>query len=472
LTFTPAAAKPWTPRPRSNSLADTSQPAQHTPLRVAVIGGGAFGRNHLRVYRELEQAHPHLVQLVALVDPSPERRAEHAATYNIPTYATVADLISAHPTNEADTQSSTTKAGAPPLSSVERFDSEMWAGTESQFLHAASICVPTIHHASVAEDLLLAGIDILIEKPFAATLAEADRLSALATQHGRILAVGHLERFNPAVTSAAEAITSPMFFEAHRLSIFTPRSLDVDVVLDLMIHDLDIVLSLTNSPVREVRAVGLPVLSHKTDIANVRIEFESGCIANFTASRVSTEQVRKLRLFQPHQYLSLDFARQELLTISVDPAVAAAALAGQLPPSTKAGAPHLASKIWAGTNRNPTSNLSDRPELTSNLPSRSELTSNLSSRPELALNLSSRPTNGSGETPVLAHPSAGLTLKKSTIPKGEPLRLELEDFLAAVRSRTQPRVPAKAGRAALALALEINDQIAAHAKRIKQGIAK
>jgi predicted dehydrogenase len=444
-------------------LADTSQPAQHTPLRVAVIGGGAFGRNHLRVYRELEQAHPHLVQLVALVDPSPERRAEHAATYNIPTYATVADLLFVHPTNEADTHSLTTNAGAPPLSSFE-----MWAGIESQPLHAASICVPTLHHASVAEDLLLAGIDILIEKPFAATLAEADRLSALATQHRRILAVGHLERFNPAVTSAAEAITSPMFFEAHRLSIFTPRSLDVDVVLDLMIHDLDIVLSLTNSPVREVRAVGLPVLSHKTDIANVRIEFESGCIANFTASRVSTEQVRKLRLFQPHQYLSLDFARQELLTISVDPAVAAAALAGQLPPSTKAGASPLssvervASEMWTGTNRNPTSNL----------PSRSELTSNLSSRPELALNLSSRPTNGSGETPVLAHPSAGLTLKKSTIPKGEPLRLELEDFLAAVRSRTQPRVPAKAGRAALALALEINDQIAAHAKRIKQGIAK
>ena len=343
-------------------------------LRVAVIGAGAFGRNHLRVYRELELAHPELVQLAALVEPDTERRAAFASTYNIPTFATLPELFAAN---------------LP--------------------LDAASISVPTVHHASVAEQLLLAGLDVLIEKPFAATLAQADHIINLAQTHSRIVAIGHLERFNPAVTATIAALNRPMFFESHRLSVFTPRSLDVDVVLDLMIHDLDIVLSLTNSPVCEVRAVGLPILSPKTDIANVRVEFESGCVANFTASRVSTEQVRKLRLFQPHQYLSLDFARQELLTISVDPAVVAAAItaaATQPPPASNHPLPAEA-----------------------------------------------------------AHPTAGLSLTKSDIPKGEPLRLELEDFLHAVRSRTQPRVPAQAGREALALALAINDQIAAHAHR-------
>ena len=196
-----------------------------------------------------------------------------------------------------------------------------------------------------------------------------------------------------------------MFFEAHRLSVFTPRSLDVDVVLDLMIHDLDVVLSLTQSRVKEVRAVGLPVLSPKVDIANVRVEFDSGCVANFTASRVSTEQVRKLRLFQPHEYLSLDFARQELLTIKVDPSLIAQLATGKsVDPSQIAAAES-------------------------------------------------------------SHPSRGLSLEKIDPPHAEPLRLELEDFLSAVRNRTQPRVTVAAGRAALALALEINQQIAGHAHR-------
>ena len=143
------------------------------------------------------------------------------------------------------------------------------------------------------------------------------RLLGWRAEHGRVVQVGHLERFNPAVRAVRALLNRPMFFEAHRLSVFTPRSLDVDVVLDLMIHDLDIVLRLVGEPVREVRAVGLPVLSQKVDIANVRLEFENGCVANFTASRVSTERVRKMRFFQPHQYLSLDFARQDLLMIDV-----------------------------------------------------------------------------------------------------------------------------------------------------------
>jgi predicted dehydrogenase len=355
------------------------------PLRVAVIGTGAFGRNHLRVYRELEAAQPQLVQLAAIVEPAADRRSSFASIYNIPAFATITELLAAN------------------LS-----------------LDAASVCVPTLHHASVAEQLLLAGLDLLIEKPFAATLAQADHILALSQAHGRIVAIGHLERFNPAVTATLAVLNQPMFFESHRLSIFTPRSLDVDVVLDLMIHDLDIVLSLTNSPVREVRAVGLPILSPKTDIANVRVEFDSGCVANFTASRVSTEQVRKLRLFQPHQYLSLDFARQELLTISVDPAIVAAAIAA-------GSSPLPAPTATAAAHPHPT------PE--PSLPAHSE------------------------------HPTAGLSLTKADIPKGEPLRLELEDFLHAVRARTQPRVPAEAGREALALALAINDQIAAHAHR-------
>jgi len=356
------------------------------PLQVVVIGAGAFGRNHLRVYRELEQAHPELVHLAAVVESDTARRVGFVATYNIPTFATIPELFAA------------------------KFS-----------LDAASICVPTIHHATIAEQLLPAGLDLLIEKPFAATLAEADRVLELAHTHHRIVAIGHLERFNPAVTATIEALNHPMFFETHRLSIFTPRSLDVDVVLDLMIHDLDIVLALTGSPVREVRAVGLSVLSGKTDIANVRIEFDSGCVANFTASRVSTEQVRKLRLFQPHQYLSLDFARQELLTISVDPFVAAAATA-------------------AGSSVTP---------------------------PTLATAAITNPTIAN-EHPLPAgvmHPPSGLSLTKENVCKGEPLRLEIENFLHAVRTRTQPLVPAQAGRAALALALTINEEIAAHAHR-------
>jgi predicted dehydrogenase len=383
------------------------------PLRIAVIGTGAFGRNHLRVYRELSAANPELVSLVAFVEPDSARRASYAAD-DIRAFASVDDLLAAN-----------------------------------LALDAVSVCVPTIHHAAVADQLLTAGIDVLIEKPFAATLAEADHLIARAQQHQRILAVGHLERFNPAVTATLAALHQPMFFEAHRLSIFTPRSLDVDVVLDLMIHDLDIVLALTQSPVKEVRAVGLPVLSRKTDIANVRVEFASGCVANFTASRVSTEQVRKLRLFQPHQYLSLDFARQELLTISVDPTVVAALLAAnstQLS-NSKLETQQIPSNTASHSAQNPAVILS-------------EARSAQSKNPDTL-----RPAHTDPASSPQQHPTPGLSLTKSEIPRAEPLRLELEDFLRAVRTRTEPRVPASAGRAALALALEINAQIDAHAAR-------
>jgi predicted dehydrogenase len=248
---------------------------------VAVVGVGVFGRNHARVYKELEQqGEP--VRLVGVVDPNLDRADAVAREFGCRAFGSVDQMLTTH--------------------------SEV---------RAASVAAPTVHHLEVAHALMAAGIDVLIEKPLAASLDEAQELVQLAAKHKRIAQVGHLERFNPAVRATIPLLTQPMFFEVHRLSVFTPRSLDVDVVLDLMIHDLDIVLSFANSPVKEVRAVGLPILSGKVDIANVRLEFESGCVANFTASRVSTERVRKLRFFQPRQYLSVDYGRQEVLVFTV-----------------------------------------------------------------------------------------------------------------------------------------------------------
>jgi predicted dehydrogenase len=251
------------------------------PITVAVVGVGVFGRNHARVYKELEQQ-GEAVRLLGVVDPDVNRADAVAREFGCKAFGSVLQMLTTH--------------------------SE---------LQAASVAAPTLHHLAVARELMKAGVDVLIEKPLAGTLAEADELVALAATHKRIGQAGHLERFNPAVRATLPLLTRPMFFEVHRLSVFTPRSLDVDVVLDLMIHDLDIVLAFAKSPVKEVRAVGLPILSGKVDIANVRLEFESGCIANFTASRVSTERVRKLRFFQPRQYVSLDYGRQEVLVFTV-----------------------------------------------------------------------------------------------------------------------------------------------------------
>jgi predicted dehydrogenase len=182
---------------------------------------------------------------------------------------------------------------------------------------AAVVSVPTTAHAPVALPLLEAGLDVLVEKPIAHDLASARQMSEAAHRRGRVLQVGHLERFNPAVEALAGAVTVPLFFEVHRLNMFSARSLDVDVVLDLMIHDLDIVLSMTGAMPEEIRAAGLAILSDKVDIANVRLAFANGCVANFTASRVSTERVRKLRLFQPNQYISLDYQKQEAAAFTV-----------------------------------------------------------------------------------------------------------------------------------------------------------
>lgn len=373
-------------------------------MRVAVAGAGAFGRNHLRVLRELESAGAE-VALSAIVEPDPARAGEAAGRYKIPVFASVEELL-----------------------------------TTGQPLDAAIVAVPTVKHCAVAGALLDAGLDVLVEKPLAANLDEADELIARADRGGRILQPGHLERFNPAVLAVEPRLKQPMFFEAHRLSVFTPRSLDVDVVLDLMIHDLDIVLAFTQSPVREVRAVGLPIVSPRVDIANVRVEFESGCVANFTASRISTERVRKLRFFEPQQYVSIDYARQELLVIRMDervPAEIAAAVAdGKLDPETL-------KKLMAsfGSGRD---------------------FSRAITRPHETRALAPEGFAASG-------PAPGLSFAKPEVTPGEPLRLETESFLQSVRTRREPKVTARQGREALKLALEIQSAMAAHARRAGLG---
>jgi len=257
-------------------------------LRVGVVGCGSFGRNHARVYRDLQKDAAQNVEFVGIADCDHDRAQAIAKEFGTRSFSSPEELIAAG-------------------------------------VQAVSVAVPTVSHLEVATKLMESGVDVLIEKPLAATVAEADQLIALAQTHERVAQVGHLERFNPAVRATVPLLKQPMFFEVHRLSVFTPRSLDVDVILDLMIHDLDVVLSFVKSPVKEIRAVGLPILSKKVDIANVRMEFESGCVANFTASRVSTERIRKLRFFQPHQYISLDYSRQDVLVLTVDDASASPA---------------------------------------------------------------------------------------------------------------------------------------------------
>jgi predicted dehydrogenase len=337
-------------------------------IPVAVVGVGVFGRNHARVYKELEQQ-GEAVRLVGVVDPDVNRADAVAREFGCRSFGSVSQMLTTH--------------------------SE---------IQAASVAAPTAQHLVTARELMEKGVDVLIEKPVAASLAEADELLAVCAAHNRIAQVGHLERFNPAVRATTPLLTRPMFFEVHRLSVFTPRSLDVDVVLDLMIHDLDIVLAFAKSPVKEVRAVGLPILSGKVDIANVRLEFESGCVANLTASRVSTERVRKLRFFQPRQYISLDYGRQEVLVFTV----------GQNDPGQNVAGHNKAEQTASGT---PSVN------------------------PQIAVS-------------------------KPPVTSEEPLHAELKSFLRAVQTRSTPAVPLEDGHRALALALDIVDAIRRHGQSV------
>jgi predicted dehydrogenase len=333
-----------------------------------VIGVGAFGRNHARVYQQLQQAGS--VRLVGVVDPDTARADAIAREFSCKAFGSIEQML------------------------VTRVE-----------VQAASVAVPTVLHLAVARTLMEAGVDVLIEKPVAATLGEADELLRIALEHKRVAQVGHLERFNPAVRATLPLINRPMFFEVHRLSVFSPRALDVDVVLDLMIHDLDVVLTFVKSRVKEIRAVGLPILSDKVDIANVRVEFESGCVANFTASRVSTERVRKLRFFQLGQYISLDYGRQDVLVFSVGGAAAAS-------PSFAKGA------------------------------------------------------NEWGTQPSV---NPQISMAKPPVTAEEPLLAEIKAFLQSVRDRSRPVVALEDGRKALELGLTILEEIGRHAGRIGVG---
>jgi predicted dehydrogenase len=238
-------------------------------IRVGVVGVGALGQHHARVYASLPDA-----DLVGIVDPFPGRAEEVAGPLGTKVFPSYPDLFG-------------------------RVD-------------AVSIAAPTTLHGQIGEQCLREGIHVLVEKPIAHSLEDADRLIHAAKANNRVLQVGHLERFNPAVVQLREIVRKPRFFEAHRMGLFSPRSLDIDVILDLMIHDLDIICLLVPSPVAKVDAVGIAILSNRIDIANARIHFEDGCVANITASRVSMEKIRKLRLFQKQEYISLDYTRQDV----------------------------------------------------------------------------------------------------------------------------------------------------------------
>jgi len=238
-------------------------------VRTAVIGVGHLGRHHARILSALEG-----VELVAVVDTNAERASSISASTGAPAFADYREVL-------------------------DKVD-------------AVSIAVPTELHRDIALPFLERGVATLVEKPIARSLAEADDLLAAARESGAVLAVGQTERYNPAVAAVLPLVTSPRFIEVHRLGAFPDRSLDIDVVFDLMIHDLDIILALVRSDVQSIEAVGVPVLTSKYDIANARLRFQSGCIANVTASRISKERVRKIRFFQPDAYISIDYAAQEV----------------------------------------------------------------------------------------------------------------------------------------------------------------
>jgi predicted dehydrogenase len=241
-------------------------------VRLAVVGVGHLGRHHARVAASLAG-----YRVVGVHDHHPGRAAEVAGEFGL---AKLADLEEV-----------------------------------AQEAEAVVVATPTVSHAEVSRFFLDRGVHVLVEKPMTATRAEAEDLIARARRAGRVLQVGHVERYNPAIEAALSLVDSPRFIEVHRLGVFTARSLDVDVVLDLMIHDLQIVSSLVKRPVREIRAAGVPVLTPKLDIANARLEFDGGCVANLTASRVSAEKVRKCRVFAPSIYVSIDMQAQSVSAV-------------------------------------------------------------------------------------------------------------------------------------------------------------
>ncbi|MBL8189130.1 MAG: Gfo/Idh/MocA family oxidoreductase [Acidobacteria bacterium] len=252
-------------------------------IKTAVIGVGHLGKEHARVYHSLEQC----------------------------------DLVAVCDTNESGGHLIAEKYGARYTKDYRELLGEV---------EAVSVATPTVNHHEVTCAFLEAGVGVLVEKPISRTLEEADEMIRLAEAKNVVLQVGHIERFNPAFQALQRELTSPKFFEAHRMGIFTMRSLDIDVVMDLMVHELDIIATLTGSEVVKIEAVGIPILTQKIDLANARLEFANGCIANITASRVSAERLRKLRVFQPNEYYSLDYAEQQVGVFKLTPPKTAGAL--------------------------------------------------------------------------------------------------------------------------------------------------
>ena len=323
-------------------------------LRVAVIGVGHLGKHHARILSSLPG-----VELAAVADTNRTRAEEIAAANG-------------------------TRAV---------FDAHELLGQ----VDAVTLAVPTELHRDIALPFLKAGVPVLVEKPMARTLEEADQLIEAAADAGVVLAVGHTERFNPALAAARPLITDPRFIEVHRLGTFPERSLDIDVVFDLMIHDLDVVLSMVDSDVESLEAVGVPVITNRVDIANTRLRFANGCIVNLTASRISRDRVRKIRFFQPSAYVSIDYATQKVEVYRL--------VKGTGPFDGAQG----------------------------------------------------RPFDGAQGRPAAPSIEGG----EITVPNEEPLKLELADFVDAVVSRRAPRVPGEAGRRALSLAQEIVDKMSA-----------
>ncbi|MEX0935504.1 MAG: Gfo/Idh/MocA family oxidoreductase [Gemmatimonadota bacterium] len=332
----------------------------HTLPRMGVVGTGSLGFHHARILRDLPG-----VQMVGFYETRPERATEVSTELGIRAHASFEAL----------------------LESVD----------------ALVVSTPTTTHADVAEAALERGVHVFIEKPIASTLEEADRILEAAGRGGAAVQVGHVERFNSAVVGAAPYLDEPLFIESHRLAPFTERGTDVAVVLDLMIHDVDLVASLVGRPVQDIQATGIPVLTRSIDIANARIQFEGGAVANLTASRVSAERMRKLRIFQRSGYMSLDLANGtgEFLRLKQDlPAFGKEGLAGLV---TSLPDGNLAPDLWSLVER----------------------------------------------IPLQAEPA-------------EPLRRELESFRDALTGGTQPPVTGREGRQALETTLAIEDRIKTH----------
>lgn len=328
-------------------------------VKMGVIGAGYLGQWHIKNLQSLTNA-----ELIGFFDADSERRTQIAREFQFPIFYSLDDLL-------------------------EKCD-------------AVSIVVPTVSHYPVAKSALLKNKHVFCEKPFMQTIAEANEITALAHQKNRVLQVGHIERFNPALASLKSIAIDPLFIESHRISPFNPRGTDVAVILDLMIHDIDIILSLVNSEIEQIDAAGAPVLTKNIDIANARLKFTNGCVANITASRVSSKQLRKMRIFQRNTYISVDFLKNqtEIYSLTENPQ--------QLPPGTVAIA-----EVKTGTDRKKV-----------------------------------------------------ITYQTIETAKSNALREELKAFISAIENGTPPLVTGEDGKKALEIAIQIENQINTNLKRV------